>query len=157
MNWIVKNVIQLVFDMFHEWKKTTMFNIEVLSKEKRIHREYFCASSVSCLFETTQRDFLLFHLLSSSLTEKNQVLKKSLDKLDMNPVLPVNPFMSCRLLTSANGVSLSLRATNYTAYISTQLKWGTKPSTVKTEGLGGDRISLGLKRQNKKKFVLSLT
>lgn len=60
----------------------------------------------------------------------------------MNPVPSVNPPMSCQLLASANGVFLSLRVTNYAAYISTHVKSGTKPSAVKTRGLGGDRICL---------------
>lgn len=58
----------------------------------------------------------------------------------MNPVLLVNPPTSCQLLASAKGDVLSLGVTNYTAYISKQLKSGTKPSSVKTGGLCGDRV-----------------
>lgn len=48
--------------------------------------------------------------------------------------------MSCQWLASAQEVILTLRVSNYTAYIFMQLKSGTKPSAVKTEGLAGDRM-----------------
>lgn len=71
-------------------EKTSMLNIKVLSKEKGFTEKLWCPLSFL-------RHFFLLHLLSpSSYTEKNQALKKkkkktSPDKLDMNPVLPVNP------------------------------------------------------------------
>lgn len=60
----------------------------------------------------------------------------------MNPVLPVNLATSCRLLASAEEVVLSHGETNYTAYISKQLKPGAEPSAVKTGGLAGDKVPL---------------
>lgn len=89
-----------------------------------------------------------FDLLSqSSYIEKKKTRslgkkENSPYKLDMNPVLPVNSTTSCRLLASAEEVVLSHGETNYTAYISMQLKPGTKPSAVKTGGPTGDKIPL---------------
>lgn len=95
----------------------TMFNIEVLVT-RRILREAFCASSAASRL-VLHRDISCF--FSSLVTKKKKLkfLKHTLDELNMNPVLSVNPPMSCQFLASANGIFFSLRVTNYTAYIST--------------------------------------